>query len=177
MKCFAAIDLPEELSKKLSEIQSRLKAFGIKGSFTGDYHLTLKFLGELSPQKVEHVKDALSRVRLKKFTAALDGLGVFPGEGPMRVVWIGLTPEDDIAELKKSVDESLQKDFRKDGDFKAHVTLARIRYVQDRERFLRFLKGIQTGGAEFEVSGFKLKRSILTAEGPVYDDLKVYASP
>ena len=174
MRCFAAIDLPDEFSEKLREIQSRLKAFGLKASFTRNHHLTLKFLGELSRQKAEHVKKALGRVRMKKFSVSLDGIGVFPGESSVRVVWAGLSPEDRIKALKKQIDESLQKDFEKDRDFKAHVTLARVKYVKDREKFLKFLESIEVNEIKFEVSGFKLKKSTLTTAGPVYEDLAYY---
>ena len=51
MRCFVAVDLPEGISAEFRRIQTVLKDCGIKASFTRNYHLTLKFLGELSQQK------------------------------------------------------------------------------------------------------------------------------
>jgi len=175
MRCFVAIDLPEEIKDYIKKIQTGIKSMSnVKGSFTKEFHLTLKFLGELTPQKVEYVKKNLSKCRVKKMGTSIGRIGVFPDESRIRVVWIGLQPNEAIVKLQKQVDEALQSDFKKEKDFKVHVTVARIKYVADKEKFLQDLKNIAIENKKFEVNEFKLKRSTLTGEGPVYDDLAVY---
>jgi len=174
MRCFVAIELPEEIKKELTRLQQLIKNQGLKASFTKEHHLTLKFLGELTPQKVEFVKERLSRCKVKKSVIELSDFGVFPGESYIRIVWIGLKPEEGIIKLQKQVDEALQKDFKKEKNFRAHITLARVKYVNDKEKFLDMLKSTAVERLKFEVNEFKLKRSKLTEEGPVYEDLEVY---
>lgn len=178
MRCFIALDLPEDAKEELRRLQQQIKNSGgsdVKASFTKDFHITLKFLGEITPQKAEAVKKSLGSCRLKKISATLDGIGVFPGESHIRVVWAGVEPEDEILKLQKQVDEALQADFKKEKDFRAHITLARIKYVKDKEKFLKMLKGVEVKKIKFEINEFKLKRSILGgSEGPVYEDLEVY---
>ncbi len=176
MRCFVAIDLPEEVKNELRRLQQQIiKSCGsdLRASFTKDFHITLKFLGELTPPKADEVKKKLSSCRFKKISAALDGIGVFPSESRIRVVWAGVQPEKEILKLQKEVDEALQADFKKEKDFKAHITLARVKYVKDKEKFLKMLKGIEVKKIRFEAGEFKLKRSILGgSKGPVYEDLQ-----
>ncbi len=180
MRCFIAVELPEEAKNELRRLQQQIKnsrGSDLKASFTKDFHITLKFLGELTPPKAEEVKKKLGSCRFKKITTALDGLGVFPGESNIRVVWAGVKPEDEILKLQKDVDEALQADFGKEKDFKAHITLARVKHIGDKEGFLRMLKNTAVGKIKFEVSEFKLKRSVLGgSEGPAYEDLEAYGS-
>lgn len=178
MRCFIAIDLPEEAKNELRRLQQQIRknsGSDLRASFTKEFHITLKFLGELTPPKAEDVKKKLGSCRFKKITTAIDRIGVFPSESRIRVVWAGVKPEDEILKLQKEVDEALQDDFKKEKGFKAHITLARVKHVGNKEKVMQMLKGIKAEKVLFEVKEFKLKRSILTAEGPVYEDLAAYS--
>jgi len=178
MRCFVAIELPEEVKKELQRLQLEIKNRGsndLKASFNKTYHLTLKFLGELTPEKIEYVEKSLSSCKFKKFSLTLDNTGVFPSESYVRVVWVGVKPEDDVKNLQKDIDEALQKDFKKEKQFKSHLTLARVKYVKDKEEFLQLLQQIKINKIKFAVNEFKLMRSTLTAEGHVYDEVEVYS--
>ncbi len=175
MRCFVAIDLPEDVKSELRRLQQQIRKSGdLKASFTKDFHITLKFLGELTPPKAEYVKKKLSSCSVKKITASLDDVGVFPSESYVRVVWAGVKPEDEILKLQKEVDAALQANFAKEKGFKAHITLARVKHSCDREKLIQMLKGLKVEKIKFEVNEFKLKRSILTPEGPVHEDLETY---
>ncbi|MAG16013.1 RNA 2',3'-cyclic phosphodiesterase [Candidatus Woesearchaeota archaeon] len=174
MRCFISIELPEEVKKELQKLQEDIRSSNIKASFSKGFHLTLKYLGDLTPEKVEHVKKRLSSCKFKKFEVTLDDFGVFPNEKHIKVIWVGIKPEEDVVKLQKEIDEAMQKDFKKEKQFKAHLTLARIKHVKDKENFLQFLKNIEIKKINFSVNEFKLMRSTLTAEGPVYDELFVY---
>jgi len=176
MRCFIAIDLPEEVKNELRRLQLQIKnnSGSSKISLTKDFHITLKFLGDLTPQKVEFVKKNLGSCKFKKFATTLGGIGFFSSKNYVRVVWLGIRPEEDVLKLQKEVDEALQKDFKKEKDFKAHLTLARVKYVNNQDTFLQLLKSLKVKKIKFDVNEFKLKRSTLTGERPVYDDLAVY---
>ena len=172
MRTFIAVDLPEDAKKALSEAQKVIKA--AKASFTKDFHLTLKFLGEITPQKLETVKHSLAAVKFKKFTTALSGVGVFPSESYIRGVWAGLQPEEEMIQLQRLVDEALEKEFKREKGFKPHITLARIKFVADKKGFLQQLREVKVKNVTFAVGNFKLKRSTLSSKGPIYEDLAVY---
>ncbi|MBI2175841.1 RNA 2',3'-cyclic phosphodiesterase [Candidatus Woesearchaeota archaeon] len=174
MRVFIAVDLTEEVKSELASAQKQLSSASAKMSMAHDFHLTLKFLGEITPAKVEVVKSCLSNIRFKTFTAAVAGVGVFPSENNVRVVWVGIEPEDELVQLQKKIDDALEKEFAKEKGFKPHLTLARVKFVSDKNSFSRQLQQIKVKNAEFAVDSFKLKRSTLSREGAVYDDLAVY---
>lgn len=175
MRCFIAIELPEDVKIEMRRVQDQLKSYKLlNASFTKDFHLTLKFLGETSPIKVEHVRRGLSQCKFRKFSIGLDNIGVFPNENFVRVIWVGLKPARDVIKLQQQIDEALQKEYPKEKDFKAHVTLARVKYFAEKEKFLHLLRSMNVEGRMFEVSRFKLIRSTLASNGPVYEELGIY---
>lgn len=174
MRVFVAVDLSQGVKDEFAEIQKQLSATVAGMSMAHDFHLTLKFLGELTPAKVDVVKNCLGSVRFRGFPAALAGIGVFPSENYIRVVWVGIEPEDDIIRLQRGIDDALEKEFPKDKQFKPHLTLARVKFISDKNQFAQKLRQIRIEKIKFAVDSFKLKKSILTKEGAVYEDLAVY---
>ncbi len=172
MRTFVAIDLPQEVIDELASVQKILPAARI--ALARDFHLTLKFLGELTPAKVDVVRDCLSRVRFKPFAASLSGIGVFPSESYIRVVWVGIEPEEEIVALQKQIDDALEKEFPKEKGFEPHLTLARVKLIDDKERFKKQLQQVNVKSIRFTVDSFKLKRSTLTREGAIYEDIAVF---
>ena len=104
----------------------------------------------------------------------LDKIGVFPNESYIRVIWIGLNPENEILELQKNIDENLKTLFKKEKDFKPHLTLARVKYIENKEDFINKLKNINIENKKIEINNFKLIKSTLTPNGPVYEELEVF---
>jgi RNA 2',3'-cyclic 3'-phosphodiesterase len=170
MRVFIAIDLPAEVKAYLVSLQKQLPE--AKMSKVKDFHLTLKFLGELTPDKVDRVKQLLKEVKVEKFVAATTNISVFPDESYVRVVWIGLEPEAEIAKLQQQIETLLGKEFGKEKGFKAHLTLARIKFCD--KNFTQQLKVIKTERKTFAVERFSIKESILSPNGPEYKDLAVY---
>ncbi|NQV09284.1 RNA 2',3'-cyclic phosphodiesterase [Candidatus Woesearchaeota archaeon] len=172
MRTFIAVEVPEELKKYFVGLQKRLEE-DAKIAFSKDFHLTLKFLGEIHEDKVEKVKNVLKEVEFEGFKLKTSEIGVFPNEDYVRVVWVGLEPGDKIKELQRLVDDKL-KDFPNDHKFHPHITLGRVKFIPDKNKFKETLKSLKIQEKEFEVKDFRLKKSILTPEGPVYEDLKIY---
>jgi len=178
MRLFIAIEIPNDMRNYLGKIQEKIDDVTNKIRFVdkNNIHLTLKFLGEVQPDKTEEVKEILKKITFSPFSVHLDGIGVFPSESYIRVVWIGLKPEDKILELQKDIDEKLKKLFKKEKNFEAHVTLARVKFVENTENFINKLKNIKIENKKIEVSNFKLVKSALTPIGPIYEDLEVFGS-
>ncbi|MBI2143621.1 RNA 2',3'-cyclic phosphodiesterase [Candidatus Woesearchaeota archaeon] len=174
MRAFVSIGLPDDAKAALLEAQSQLSTAAAKMNLAHDFHLTLKFLGEISPEKAEAVKNCLGRVKFRSFSAAIAGIGVFPSEDYVRVVWAGIEPEDSVVQLQQKIDGALEKEFPKEKGFKPHLTLARVKLVSDKGLFKRQLPQVQLKRVNFEVKEFRLRKSTLIREGAAYEDLAVY---
>ena len=171
---FIAMDF-NELKDYFLELQKQLPR-NAKLSLTKSFHLTLKFLGEVQPEKVENIIESLKKIKFQHFTFFLNSIGIFPSENYIRVAWIGLQPEDKILGLQKQVDESLKKLFKKEKDFKAHITIARVKYPEDKKSFVENIKKIKVENKKIEIKDFRLVKSTLTLKGPVYEDLEIFNS-
>ena len=129
MRLFIAIEIPEEIKDYLCGIQQEIvdSKNKIRLVNKGNMHLTLKFLGEVQTDKVEVLNKNLKEIPFKPFSVVLDAIGVFPSENYIRVVWVGLKPEEPVLELQKNIDEALKKLFKKEKNFKPHLTIARVK--------------------------------------------------
>ena len=172
MRLFIAIDIPEQVKKQIEDIKEQIKIDG-KANFmkTDDIHLTLKFLGEADDP--EDIKAKLSKIKFKKFEAETSKLGVFPNENYIKVIWLGLKDHTKLAELKQQIDKTLPE-FKDDHDFHAHLTIARVKFIKNKPELIKSLKAIKIEPKTFKITNFKLYKSTLTPEGPVYEELGVF---
>lgn len=172
MRTFISIDLPEEIVLELIKIQKEIdKLRLIKGKFTEceNFHLTLKFLGELSRSEIEAVKERLLRVKFEHFNVELDKLGIF-SEDFIRIIWVSLK-SDGLFELQKAVDEALGDLFAEEYNFMAHITIARPKFVEDKKVLIEELGKIKFKKKSFLVENIFLKESELTPQGSRYSYL------
>ena len=171
MRIFIAFDVPDDAKECMAKVQGKIgdDFAEIRWVKKEQMHLTLKFLGEAQPDIVNKIKDELRKIRFNPFMVYLGSIGVFPSEDYIRVVWVGLEPEDKVIELQRGIDEKLKELFKKEKDFKAHITLGRVKYVGNKEEFVNKLKKIKVENKKFNVENFKLMKSTLTWQGPVYE--------
>lgn len=78
-----------------------------------------------------------------------------------------------INELQQQIDSELAEMFGKDLRFHAHITLGRVKFVENKEKIKELLK-TKIPSLKFEVKEFKLIKSELTPNGPEYEDLEVF---
>jgi 2'-5' RNA ligase len=170
MRCFIAINLPNEFQKEVEKIQKQLPSFIEKKTKSEKLHLTLKFLGEINKERIELVKNELRKIKFKKFITEAGEIGFF--DNNLRgVVWIHLK---NCEELQKQVDESLKNLFPKEKRFMGHLTIARVKSINNKKEFLESLKKIQILPIKFEVNNFCLMESVLKSEGPEYKIIEEY---
>jgi len=174
MRLFVALDF-DELKDYFIGLQKQLPK-DAKLTLTKTYHLTLKFLGEIPENSIEKIKEQLKKVEFENFEINLDNIGVFPNENYIRVVWGGISPKEQVIELQKNIEDSLKEfNFKKDFQFHPHITLARVKFVKDKTNFVDSLKKIKIDkNKKIMVKNFKLIKSALTPEGPVYEDLEIF---
>ncbi len=171
MRCFAALELSEEARKKLSEIISEAKALGLEASFVKaeQLHVTLAFLGEISEEEAGKKIEALKTLEFPAFDLEIKGLGFFPNEDFIRVFWAGCESSE-LRALQEKVAELVG--LKKEREFTEHLTLARIRGRKNIDA-LKALKEKHANDSfcSFRAKTVSFKKSTLTPQGPVYEDL------
>jgi len=175
VRSFIAIPLEPALKNRLAQLQQQLRAEypGLKTVTPDNLHLTLHFLGERSQDELaEFGRIMLSVGRKKKsFNVTLEGLGVFPNPRRPRVVWIGLTPPDEVIELYTLLSKELalagllpeQKPFR------PHLTLGRFK--DPRRQAVSLCSILTHDCGSMRVDSMVLFRSRLTAKGAIHTPL------
>ncbi len=173
MRCFIAIPLSEEIKEKVTSIQKHFKIPGIKLVEKENLHITLKFLGEVEEVKIREVAKILKEIEFKQFELNISGIGTFPSNNFVRVVWVGIKSSE-IYELKQLIDNLLEKTgFAKDTSWDPHLTIARVKFLSDKSTLLKKieeLKNIEIG--KQKVDKFTLFESVLKKEGPIYNKIE-----
>ena len=146
-----------------------------KMRLTGSFHLTMKFLGSVQADDVPKIQEALKAVKFDKIDLELDGLGIFKMYGRVRVVWIGLNANEALFDLQKKVEEALNPlGFeREKRPFKAHLTLARVKFADDK-KFEREFEELSVESLKCSLDSFSLMQSVLKRTGAEYMEVEKF---
>lgn len=174
-RTFICIDLPKNIIPEIEKIQSQIRKKDFVGKLIEreNLHLTLKFLGEIPEETLERIKTELKKISHEKFQASIEKIGYFTYRGNPRIIWLKVESRE-LENLQKKIDSSLSKLFPKEERFMSHLTIARIKYVKEKEKFYDFLKNIKFKKINFPVDSFTLKSSVLTTKKAVYKTLEEY---
>ncbi len=188
MRAFIAVDLSEGIKEKMKEIQRELRFLSGNAKFVdvSQAHITLKFLGEISEELAAEIQRELASLDAEQFEITFRGVGFFPEmhleklqRARLRVIWLGVDDESahKLRELQSEIDKRMTKfGFFREKDFKPHATIARLKRaltsselgtLKRKIDMLRDVKG------DMLVHTVKLKKSTLTPQGPIYEDLFV----
>ena len=136
LRVFCAVELPEDLRARVAERVRQLRSEfpDVRASWERPekLHVTLKFLGDLQPARVEALTAAVASAAasVEPFELAVDEPGSFPPHGQPRVLWLGIGDASGrLAFMHRSLEsECASAGFpREPRAFKPHLTLARIR--------------------------------------------------
>lgn len=136
IRAFVAVELDGAFQIALRQIQAPLKNSRVshiaRWVSPSSIHLTLKFLGNVSVNRVDVIRQAVVQgcEGFSPFTVSLAGLGCFPNARRPRVIWVGIGGDvETLTELQRSVDSKLERlGFKPEKrGFTPHLTLARIR--------------------------------------------------
>ncbi|MEM4134156.1 MAG: RNA 2',3'-cyclic phosphodiesterase [Candidatus Micrarchaeia archaeon] len=177
MRAFIAVEIPNEIKERLiqlqEEIRSRFKK-EVKMVEPENLHFTLRFFPEIDENAAEKIKGIIKNIEFDAFEIKCRGLGVFPNENYIRVVWVGGDSNGKLEEIEKMLSERLAAiGFKKEKDekFVAHLTLARVKQKIKFKEFLEKYKEQDFGSFTINKDMIKLKKSQLTPKGPIYSDL------
>lgn len=179
MRVFIAIDIDDKsIWHDIEKIQKYLIDEGVKGTFPSrnQLHITIKFLGDVSDEKIKLINEKLSIIKSPSFTLRFRGVTGFPSFKSPRVVVIKTDDNPYIQSLFKEIEKNMVSlGFKRENrSFSPHLTIARVKkpwswkkYISDKLLPLEF-------NYEYLVDSFKLKSSFLTPNGPVYNDVFIY---
>ncbi len=183
VRSFIAILLPEELRLGLSKLQARLKTGNkpwIKWADPNGIHLTLKFLGDVSVDRISEISRVMTEAarEIPPFHLETQGLGAFPNLKRVQVVWLGLGGElDKLSQLQQQIETGLSHlGFAPEARaFKAHLTLARLRSQassDERQGLGQLILSTRLEASYIiKVETISLMRSQLSREGARYSQL------
>lgn len=125
-RLFTALELPADIVFSLSLLRGGLP--GARWIDVENYHVTLRFIGDVDQRTADAVADTLVQVSRPSFSVTLDGLGSFGSRKP-HSVWAGITMTPQLCELRSEQERRMQRiglepERRK---FAPHVTLARLK--------------------------------------------------
>jgi 2'-5' RNA ligase len=174
LRLFVGISFPPELKLRLSLLCSGVP--GAKWVDPGNFHLTLRFIGEIGEDLAADVHQALARLRARRFTLQIAGTGIFGNGDKPRSLWTGVQRTPELVGLRDKVEQTLIRiglapEPRK---FAPHVTLARLRNPP-----LDKLRDFLAANAQFRaeplpIDRFSLIASFQTKAGSVYEDQADY---
>jgi 2'-5' RNA ligase len=165
---FIALGLPGAAKEKLAEISS-----GIPGADWVEpkqYHLTLRFLGEVDRPVFLDLREGLMSLSARSFYLSLRGLGVFPPRGAPETLWVGTERNEELKSLRNKIESLVVRrgqppESRK---FHPHVSLARVRASRP-EWVGDFVAGHSLFSIpDIAVQSFALFSSKLTPDGSVH---------
>jgi RNA 2',3'-cyclic 3'-phosphodiesterase len=183
VRTFIAVDFPPGIITKIENIINYFKTKTPNQDFKWvspeNLHLTIKFIGEISPKKLVQVKSIITNAFQAQpaFNISIEGLGMFPNAKQPRVIWLGITDGETLTRIHQVIDQALIKveigqDQRK---FNPHLTIARIQKSTSPDRAKKIGETLSQFKVEslgnIRIDAIHLYQSELTPTGPIYTPL------
>jgi RNA 2',3'-cyclic 3'-phosphodiesterase len=172
-RTFCAIELPDEVRARLQDHVRRLREavpdVSASWSRPQNVHLTLKFFGNVSKEKLAGISEAASRVahELAPFKIKVGSTGVFRTQ----VLWIGVEdPSGELATLQRRFEEECAREgfAKEDRAYRPHLTIARLRRPEGARKLADAHRQSKFTLTEISVNEFVVFRSQLSPKGSIY---------
>ena len=173
VRAFVALELSAEIREQLRIAQDALRGCRARLTFVDPalIHITTKFLGEVTEQKIPAVMDALRMVQVAPFLVTAHKITVNNPSRP-HTVWCAIEDSGRSGQVFQLIEDALfplgfARETRR---FTPHATVARVKSM-DPLLFAAISKLNNREYGSCTVSGMKLKKSTLTPQGPFYEDV------
>ena len=183
LRAFIAVEIPPEIHKaiesKTAPLRAALDASLVRWVPTDNIHLTLKFLGDISPSNVEMLSQILSGEVSQHSTFALEfgELGAFPNPRRPRVIWIGIQAPAGLEALQRGIEAAAATLGypSEERPFSPHLTIGRVKQAAGSagiQKIRSALEETKVGAlGTTQVSAVHLFKSDLKPSGAVYTRL------
>lgn len=182
LRTFIAVELPAEIQQNVYKQTANFRR-GIESLVrwvpAHNMHLTLKFLGDVSPNNMEFLVQMLRNeaALIPAFDIHLAGLGSFPNLRRPRVIYVGIQAPAALDALQRGIESASRRlgYESEERPFSAHLTLGRLRQnatAVEQQTIRRALEGTQVdllGTAR--VDSLHLYKSDLNPGGSIYTRL------
>ena len=187
LRSFIAVEVPVEIQNAIAHstasLQKALPKPTVRWVAPQNVHLTLKFLGDVSPANLERIADGLKMEAAAHgaFSMSVGGLGAFPTSRRARVIWIGLEAPPSLVALQRGVEATAARlgYTQEDRPFSPHLTIGRVGQniaANDLQKIRTALEGTTVGSLGIvKVDAIHIFKSDLRPGGSVYPHL--YALP
>lgn len=179
MRTFIAVELPEDIKRKIEEVQNPLKKTDTYVSWVKpkNVHLTLKFLGEVEENRIEDVFYGTEKALkgAKSFTLSLKDMGGFPNLQRPKVIWVGVDKgEKELAVMQKDIEEELLRvGYPKEGRaFSPHLTIGRVKSARNIEKLVALIEKTTFQTQEVKIDEAVVMKSQLHPQGAIYTPLR-----
>lgn len=157
-RIFTALEVPFDSRHQLAAMRGGLP--GARWIDPENYHITLRFIGDIDDATGNDIADMLGRVRRSGFELRFNGLHAFGGRKPRAIV-AAVVPSQPLLELQADLERlikrlGLEPEGRK---FTPHVTLARLRDVSSHDVADYLSTRVLLGALPFRASRFVLYSS------------------
>lgn len=172
MRLFIAIDLPDEIKEELVFAQEFIGSKDAKIAWDSKkkLHLTLKFLGEISEDKIGKLTERLRTIKFESFSLELGKLGVFDSFETARVLFVDVKPLEELRKLGQKIDSETLDFYSRSYEFNSHITIGRVKQIKFKKELVEKLKKVNIKkGLRFNVDCFTLYKSILSNAGSSYE--------
>lgn len=175
MRLFVSVDL-DGLESEIATVQERFAdASGVRLTTPENVHVTLKFLGDVDEERVPNLvaalEEAVENADVSPFNAEFGGLGAFPSEEYIRVLWAGVREgSTELIRLHEAIEErTVEMGFDSaDHEFTPHATVARMDHASGKEQVQRALRETDPTLGTLQVEEVRLTESVLRDDGPEY---------
>ena len=180
MRLFVALEIPTAVRESLAALLDSLRALssGPRWVRPGNLHVTLKFIGQWQPDRLEALRNALATVQLDQpVTLDFHGLGFFPNEKRPRVFWAGIEASPNLITLASEIDRATEKlgIQREQRPFSPHLTLARFEPPGLPEKLRGAIQeNVAREFGALHSSEFRLIESKLKPSGAEYTTLQTF---
>lgn len=170
MRLFIAMPFSENVTKYMESLQSQLPK--AKLTLNHHFHITLQFLGEASAGQAQVIMEELKKIKFKKFLINVGKIDAFRNRiGLIRLVYADLSMPEELRKLQIEVEETMKSlGFYPDKPFKPHITLARVKFADDKA-LEEGIKKMQIQNIVGMLDKVVLFESILSPLGPTYNEL------
>ena len=176
-RLFVSVDL-DGLADEIRAVQGRFEdASGLRLTDADQTHVTLKFLGDTDPERVDDLAAELAAAvadsGVEPFEAHIGGLGVFPSFDYISVVWLGVREghgDGELRALHETIeDRTVAMGFdAEDHEFTPHATIARMDHAAGKHRVQDIVESEDPDVGRLRVEEIRLTESVLGADGPAY---------
>lgn len=181
LRLFIAIKLDDQaIIDKITRLQHDLLTAKLRAKYVEpeNLHITLKFIGEVTPEVAERIAKSLREIQGNQFEIEFYGIGAFPSLSRPRVLWIGVrNGASQLETLAESIEATLSRKVRikrSEKSFHPHLTIARVkgRLTLDAKKILEAHREDIFG--QIKAREFLLMKSTLTPRGPIYNVVEKY---